>query len=115
MENETTETFKDRLQNELSYSGLSNKEFAAAIGISINTLNMYLYRNSIPSADVAVKMAKALNTTVEHLVTGIPQKQNYALKTRKIKEIEIILNQLSDQHLSSLLDIIKTFCRAVTL
>lgn len=40
------------------------------LGISINTLNMYLYRGAIPAADVAVKMAQVLNTTAEYLVLG---------------------------------------------
>lgn len=31
---------------------------------------MYLYRGSIPAADVAVKMAQVLNTTAEYLVLG---------------------------------------------
>ena len=54
---------------------MSNKEFAGKLGISINTLNMYLYRDSIPSADIAVKMAKVLNTTTEYLITGISTNQ----------------------------------------
>ena len=56
--------FKQRLSDELSYKGFGIKEFAAKVGISVSTLNMYLYRNSIPAADVAVKMAKVLNVTV---------------------------------------------------
>lgn len=43
---------------------------AKRVGISINTLNMYLYRGSIPAADVAVRMAQVLNTTAEYLVLG---------------------------------------------
>lgn len=62
--------FKEQLSEEISYHGLSNKEFAAKLNISINTLNMYLYRDSIPSADIAVKMADTLNTSVEYLITG---------------------------------------------
>ena len=62
--------FKQRLSDELNYRGFGIKEFAAKVGISVSTLNMYLYRNSIPAADVAVKMAKVLNVTTEYLITG---------------------------------------------
>lgn len=62
--------FKERLLDELNYHGISKIDFAEQVGISINTLNMYLYRGSIPAADVAVKMAQVLNTTAEYLVLG---------------------------------------------
>ena len=50
-------SFKSRLIDELNFQGISNKEFAQKVGISVSTLSMYLYRGSIPAADVAVKMA----------------------------------------------------------
>ena len=50
-------SFKDRLIDELNYQGISKKEFAERIGISSGTLGMYLYRGSIPAADIALKMA----------------------------------------------------------
>ena len=65
-------TFKDRLTDELNYQGISNKEFASIVGIG--TLGMYLYRGSIPAADVAVKMAQVLNTTTEYLILGTDNK-----------------------------------------
>ena len=63
-------SFRERLIDELNYRGISNKDFAGMVGISTNTLNMYLYRGSMPSADIAVKMAQVLNTTTEYLVSG---------------------------------------------
>ncbi len=45
-------SFKDRLIDELNYQGISKKEFAERIGISSGTLGMYLYRGSIPAADL---------------------------------------------------------------
>lgn len=50
---------------------ITAKMLAADAGISINTLNMYLgYREAIPAADVAVRLARALGVTVEYLVDG---------------------------------------------
>ncbi|MDR2069356.1 MAG: helix-turn-helix transcriptional regulator [Spirochaetaceae bacterium] len=69
--------FAENLRYELSYQGLFVKELAAKTGININTLNHYLSgRKSMPPADAAVKIAAALNITVEYLVTGSDRKQN---------------------------------------
>jgi transcriptional regulator with XRE-family HTH domain len=69
--------FAENLRYELSYQGLFVKELAAKTGININTLNHYLSgRKSMPPADAAVKIAAALNITVEYLVTGTDRKQN---------------------------------------
>jgi transcriptional regulator with XRE-family HTH domain len=47
------------------------KELAARSGLSKRTIDNYLRENgSIPSAEAAVKIAKALEVTVEYLVTG---------------------------------------------
>lgn len=63
--------FRDRLKDEISYSGFTIKELAAKTEISKRTLDTYVdNRGSIPAADVAVKLAKALNVSVEYLVTG---------------------------------------------
>jgi transcriptional regulator with XRE-family HTH domain len=63
--------FKENLKSELSYQGKLVKELATMTGISKNTLNNYLNsRRYTPSAEIAVKIAKALNVSVEYLVTG---------------------------------------------
>ncbi|MBQ3825602.1 MAG: helix-turn-helix transcriptional regulator [Spirochaetaceae bacterium] len=63
--------FKENLQEELSYQGLMVKELAARAGLQASSISNYLKKNSsIPSADIAVKIAKALNVSVEYLVTG---------------------------------------------
>ena len=63
--------FKDRLREEISFSGLSYKELSAKSGVSKRTIISYVSEQScMPSADVAVKLAKSLNTSVEYLITG---------------------------------------------
>jgi transcriptional regulator with XRE-family HTH domain len=65
-------SFAENLRKELNYQGLIVKQLAAKTEISINTLNHYLRgRQSIPPADVAFRIARALGVTVEYLVTGI--------------------------------------------
>ena len=63
--------FKENLRDEISYQGLMIKELAARAGLNAGSVSNYLKENSsIPSADVAVKLASALNVSVEYLVNG---------------------------------------------
>lgn len=65
--------FKRTLRAELDFQDIKIKELSARTGISPRTLEGYLNaRSSIPPADVAVKIAQALNVSVEYLVTGNP-------------------------------------------
>lgn len=63
--------FKENLKDELAYQGLLVKELAGKAGLKPSSLSNYLRESSsIPSADIAVKIARALNVSVEYLVTG---------------------------------------------
>lgn len=63
--------FKKTLRSELDFQDVKVKELAFKTGLSKRTLEGYLgARASIPPADVAVKIAGALNVSVEYLVTG---------------------------------------------
>ena len=64
--------FRDNLKNELNFNGMLVKELAAASGIQKRALDTYLLNEnaSMPPADTAVKIARALGVTVEYLVTG---------------------------------------------
>ncbi len=106
-------TFKERLTDELNYQGISNKEFANKVGIGIGTLGMYLYRGSIPAADVAVKMAQVLNTTTEYLILGIDDKKSVQNSNTKSdwqkKEINTIMNKLNSNQLEHFLEIARAY------
>ena len=45
-------------------------DFYQYVGIAKNSLTNWSKRNTIPGADVAVRIAQYLNTSVEYLVTG---------------------------------------------
>ncbi|MBQ1628982.1 MAG: helix-turn-helix transcriptional regulator [Treponema sp.] len=66
-------SFGKNLRIELYYHGLQLKEFAGKVGIAYPTLLTYVNtrQHIIPKADVALKIARALNTSVEFLVDGI--------------------------------------------
>ena len=68
-------SFKENLRSELDFQGLTVKELSAKTGIIKGSLDNYLgVRSSIPPADIAVRIAKALNVSVEYLVTGTDEK-----------------------------------------
>ena len=63
--------FKENLKVELEYKGMKVKELAARTGINKRTLDQYLASAAkMPSAENAVKIADALEVSVEYLVTG---------------------------------------------
>jgi len=66
--------FRENLKAELAYKDIMVKELAALSKTSRRTIDNYLKEDgSIPSADVAVRIAEALGVTVEYLVTGREQ------------------------------------------
>jgi transcriptional regulator with XRE-family HTH domain len=63
-------------RSEIEYIGLNRKEFAAKAGIKKRALDAYLgAQQSMPPADIAVKIASALGLSVEYLVTGKEYRQ----------------------------------------
>ncbi|MCQ2242048.1 helix-turn-helix transcriptional regulator [Treponema sp.] len=85
--------FKENLKFELSRRGMLVKELSQKSGINQGSLSNYLRESSsIPSADVAVKIAKALGVTVEYLVTDEPasdmvkNSQPHSLETRLLAD-----------------------------
>lgn len=71
-------SFKENLKDELNYQGKLVKELSSESGVGKRTIDNYLRSNeSQPTAENAVKIAQALNVTVEYLVTGKnPSPQN---------------------------------------
>lgn len=64
-------TFRENLRDELDYQDMKVKELSVATGIPKPTLDCYLSaRQVIPPADIAVKIAKVLNESVEYLICG---------------------------------------------
>lgn len=94
-------SFRDTLKSELTYQGILVKELSLKTGISKRTLDNYLREKaSTPPADIAVKIATALNVSVEYLVNGTVKNEfntdqkNYTGETRLIADkIESLSNE----------------------
>ena len=64
-------SFRDNLRETLDFIDMEQKELAAKTGLSIKTIENYVKKDaSVPTADKAVLIARALGVTVEYLVTG---------------------------------------------
>ena len=95
--------FKENFKSELEYQGIQLKELAAKCGISKNTLGNYLTgHNSVPSAENAVQIARALGVTVEYLVIGnTSNKAELPQIPVKYKKLFSEIMKLDDTDLSS--------------
>ena len=63
--------FRERLKEVMAYHDIKTQELADKSGVNKRTIDHYLMSDSQePSVSKAVKIAQALNVSVEYLVTG---------------------------------------------
>ncbi len=87
-------TFAENLREAIKISAITTKELADKTGINEHTISSYLKTNgSIPTADKAVKIARALNTTVEFLVTGF-EKNNSPYEMNHVNKYANFIDSL---------------------
>jgi transcriptional regulator with XRE-family HTH domain len=104
--------FKENLRNELDYQGITVKELSARTGIPIASLDCYLgNRATLPSVVAAIKIAKALNVTVEYLVIS-KNAGTTRLDKRLGRETQELINwveNLNMEQKKAVLKLVKTF------
>jgi transcriptional regulator with XRE-family HTH domain len=89
--------FRENLKSELAYKGMLVKELAQKTGISRHTLDNYLnVREHTPTLDAAVKIAKALDVSVEFLATGEESRQAGITMSREMLELAQNYNLLNN-------------------
>jgi transcriptional regulator with XRE-family HTH domain len=72
--------FRENLKDELLFAGMKVKDLAVLSGVKKQTLDSYLRESSnTPSVENAVRIAKALDVTVEYLVTGTDSRSDSGL------------------------------------
>jgi len=103
--------FKENLKSELTYQNMLVKELAAASGISKPTIDNYLcVRGYMPSANAAVKIARALGVSVEYLVTGEenrPDKSSLGPEIRSLVQNFKLLNEDDRKMVTSIMQLFK--------
>lgn len=101
--------FRENLKNEMEYQGITTKELSKKSGVNKRTLDHYLMNNpQEPSVTNAFNIAKALNVTVEFLLTGT----NTTFIT--VEQLDIIrkFNILSEEKKSVLQNILSIFAKS---
>ncbi|MBQ3801266.1 MAG: helix-turn-helix transcriptional regulator [Treponema sp.] len=104
--------FSTRLKEEIELADLRYKELAAKTGVAERALYNYVATKnpSMPPADIAVKIAKALGVSVEYLVTGKvnePQAENQDFqKIHKYAGLIAKIDQLSDRQKALLQELV---------
>jgi transcriptional regulator with XRE-family HTH domain len=99
--------FKENLRSELDYQDMIVKELAEKTGINKRTLDNYLTgHNSVPAADLAVKIADALGVTVEYLITGRDSRSEKLLQPeeRKLLSLFEILDDKDKQIVMTMIE-----------
>lgn len=63
-------SFWKNVEAEREYRNISRKELATRADFAVSGISLGLSHDSVPSADVAVRIANVLNVSVEYLVSG---------------------------------------------
>lgn len=85
--------FKENLKNEMIFQNIKPKRLSEKTGISVNTIRNYINNHdALPNIDSAVKIAKALNITVEELVEGRKNKKMAETTELMAKVFSIFIN-----------------------
>ena len=102
--------FRDNLRETLEFIGMEQKELAEKTGLSLKTIENYVKKeSSIPSADKAVLIAKAMGVTVEYLVNRQkPKKIDITDIQYKYKEIIDIISKLNNYNYDVINSMAKT-------
>lgn len=111
-------TFRERLREQIDYCGFLDKEVATMAGISKRTIDSYVGSEAcMPSAEVAVRIAKVLGVTVEYLVTGEKDSQSLQnteanIYNEKIRNLLKHFSKLSDHDKDLLVSFAETMEKA---
>ena len=86
-------TFWENVDSELNFIGMERKELGQKAGFPESYISKGIARQSCPSADLALKIADALNVPVEKLVTGTVRKAS--AKDNMSPEIKAMITKMN--------------------
>ena len=88
--------FWDRVLDLLERQDIPRKEFAAQIGISYSSIHNGVALGSVPSADIALKIAERLDVPIEYLVFGNNNSQKTSVSAASKKEEQFLYRKNKD-------------------
>lgn len=65
--------FMNNVLNELQRQNMTQIELCNSIGISVNTFRGWVSKSIQPPVDIAYKISKTLNITLDQLISGRPE------------------------------------------
>lgn len=109
-------SFEENLREAIKIMGITTKELSAKTGIKEDTISSYLKTNgAMPTAEKAVKLADALNTSVEFLVTGFEKNSRIIVyemhKTSKYSKYMDALEKIPNESREPILKMISDMSR----
>ena len=95
------------LDTYLKENGLSRKQFCEHMGISDLTVSVWKFRNVLPSVEIAGKIAKFMNVSLDWLVFGemLEEANNLIFNThlyelaKKYRKILLILDKVIEEEI----------------
>ncbi len=108
--------FKENLKEAMYCKNLTTIQLAAMTGINSGTISSYLKtKNSMPPVDKALKLAKALDVSVDFLVNGFEEKTESSIQQKSPFSIDVfrIAKKMDDMEkeeltiISSIIDLLK--------
>lgn len=76
--------FMEQLDKILESKGIKAVDLASAIGVGAANISAWRRRNSIPTADIVLKIADYLDTSVRYLVTGEDEQTQLSPKQQAV-------------------------------
>lgn len=92
------------------FKNITRKELALKANFSLNSISAGIARDSVPSADVAVRIAEVLGVSVKYLVTGKDSSPSASLSPYSQKIYDFI-NDLTLDERKTLVDLIELLIR----
>ena len=94
MLNENAEPFWERVKELIKRNSTTQEWLASQCDVSLGMVKSWIFNKRLPDAAQAVRIAKALQTSVEYLVTGEetnPLAQENAMLKEKIQKAKEVL------------------------
>ena len=83
-------SFKENLKEAMYLKGFTTAQLSELTKINYGTISSYLKtKNSMPPADKALKLAKALDVSVDFLVNGFDSKTESSIQQKSPFSIEV--------------------------
>ena len=83
-------SFKENLKEAMYCKNMTTAQLAGLAGVNSGTISSYLKsKSSMPPVDKALKLAKALDVSVDFLVNGFESKSKSSIKQKSPFSIEV--------------------------